>query len=220
MRPWYLFRSLGGGPRPRPPSLPTSLFLCKVVEMKFVCSALLPIAVEAASMALQRTAVSRPSSSRYAVPLAFCPTAGRNSTLGLLSPSLVGGRADRPIFHLVLNWARNLYPYFANTERGEGPASPWLGAAMGEEATMRGGNFGIGSRTNCNCANHASPSVRRPSVRPSFRPSIGYLPSPLSPFAIHPLPIAKTTAACANSAGLSYAGRCGGGYLPTRLMPA
>ena len=133
-------------------------------------------------MALQRTAVSRSHSSRYAVPLVFCPTAGRNSTLGLLSPSLVGGRADRPIFHLVLNWARNLYPYFANTERGEGPASPWLGAAMGDEAAMRGGNFGIGSRTNCNCANHASPSVRRPSVRPSFRPSIGYLPSsPLSP---------------------------------------
>ena len=133
----------------------------------------------------------------------------------------VGGRADRPIFHLVLNWARNPYPYFANTEREEGPASPWLGAAMGEEAAMRGGNFGIGSRTNCNCANHASPSVRRPSV-PSVLPTVHRISplgslSPLSPFAIHPLPIAKTTAACANSAGLSSAGRCGGDTYPASL---
>lgn len=86
---------------------------------------------------------------------------------------------------------------------------------MGEEATMRGGNFGIGSRTNCNCANHASPSVRRPSVRPSDRPSDISPRLFLSPFAIHPLPIAKTTAACANSAGLSYAGRCVWRGIPT-----
>ena len=137
-----------------------------------------------------------------------------------LSPSLVGGRADRPIFHLVLNWARNLYPYFANTERGEG-----AGITLARSGDGRGGHDAWRKfwhrQQNELQLRQSRFSVSAASVRPSDRPSDISPPRLfLSPFAIHPLPIAKTTAACANSAGLSYAGRCGGGYLPTRLMPA
>ena len=101
-------------------------------------------------------------------------------------PSLGRWPADRPIFHLVLNWARNLYPYFANTEREReegGRAGGRRGAtlarsertaarqAMGD-AVMRVGNFGSGSGTATapiTLAPSAPPSVRpsRPSVSPS-----------------------------------------------------
>lgn len=151
--------------------------------------------------------------------MAFCRTPGHNSTLGLPLPSVVGWLADRPIFHLVLNWARNLYPYFADTEGAEGGRHRrHLGSKRASERRRDACRKFWQRQRNCNCANHAPPSVRppvRPSVadRPSRYPFPPFPPS-LSPFPIHPLPIAKSTAACTNSAGLSDVDR------DTYLMPA
>ena len=87
---------------------------------------------------------------------------------------------------------------------------------------MRGGNFGIGSRTNCNCANHASPSVRRPSVRPTVHrisPLLASLLSPPSQSTLCPLPRLLQRAQILRGFPMP-ADVEGDTYLPTRLMPA
>ena len=160
---------------------------------------------------------------RYPVPLAFCPTAGRNSTLGLLSPSLVGGRADRPIFHLVLNWARNLYPYFANTERGEGRA----GITLARSGDGRGGHDAWRKfwhrQQNELQLRQSRFSVSAASVRPSDRPSDISPPrlslSPPSQSTLCPLPRLLQRAQILRGFPMP-ADVEGDTYLPTRLMPA
>lgn len=90
--------------------------------------------------------------------------------------------ADRPIFHLVLNWARNLYPYFADTEGAEGGRHRrHLGSKRASERRRDACRKFWQRQRNCNCANHAPPSVR-PSVsgRPSIEISVPSIP-PLSP---------------------------------------
>ena len=129
MRPSYLFRTLRRRRREGPPPLllfsPPFLSLSVSLqsggnEICVLCRRSLGSRVVGPQYrVLQKSAVSRPFLTDLAFRRRFV---GLQATIPHLAFSVAAvGRwlADGPIFHLVLNWARNLYPYFANTEGAE-----------------------------------------------------------------------------------------------------
>ena len=132
MRPSYLFRTWRG--RRRAPLSSSSLlfsppFLSFSVSLQSGGNEICVLCQGRRSLGsrvvgpqyrvLQKSAVSRPFLTDLAFRRRFV---GLQATIPHLAFSVAAvGRwlADGPIFHLVLNWARNLYPYFANTEGAE-----------------------------------------------------------------------------------------------------